>query len=257
MSFFSKVLASVGIGGCKVDTKLAKASFVQGEQIDGVIAITGGKIDQQIEHLYIEVCCKYDVENDDNGVSTQTAVLSRQLITQNITVLEGEEKEVPFSFQLPYDTPMTYGKTKVWLQTSGDIKNAMDPNDTDFIKVEPNQLSSSILHSMEDIGFRLREVVCEEVPRRLRDKYPFAQEWEFVPASGEFRGRLDEIELIFMKQNESNVELLIEVDRRARDFGSFLSEFMETDETKLRVCLSVNDIPQMEAKLTELIRKYA
>ena len=75
MSFFSKVLASVGIGGCKVDTKLAKASFVQGEQIDGVTAITGGKIDQQIEHLYIEVCCKYDVENDDNGVSTQTAVL--------------------------------------------------------------------------------------------------------------------------------------------------------------------------------------
>ena len=38
-----------------------------------------------------------------------------------------ENREIPFSFQLPYETPLTYGKSKVWIKTGMDIKNALDP----------------------------------------------------------------------------------------------------------------------------------
>lgn len=41
MSFFNKMLASIGIGGAKVDTKLEKSAYTAGETIRGQVEIYG------------------------------------------------------------------------------------------------------------------------------------------------------------------------------------------------------------------------
>ena len=55
MSFFNKMLASVGIGSAKVDTKLEKSSYEAGEQIKGEVEIYGGNVEQQVNAIYLTI----------------------------------------------------------------------------------------------------------------------------------------------------------------------------------------------------------
>lgn len=65
MSFFNKVLASVGVGGAKVDTKLEKSEFTAGEIMQGVVEVVGGNLEQQIDAIYLTVNTTYIRESND------------------------------------------------------------------------------------------------------------------------------------------------------------------------------------------------
>lgn len=45
MSFFNKMLASVGIGSAQIDTKLEKDRLKPGEMISGIIEVRGGNVE--------------------------------------------------------------------------------------------------------------------------------------------------------------------------------------------------------------------
>lgn len=67
MSFFNKILASAGIGSAKVDTLVDQAVYVPGEELSGIMRIKGGKIDQEIGKIDIELKTEYIVEHDDKN----------------------------------------------------------------------------------------------------------------------------------------------------------------------------------------------
>ena len=69
MSFFNKVLASVGIGAATVDTKLERDQVVPGEEIKGIVEIRGGNVEQKIDDIYLSVNTQYVKESDDRKVS--------------------------------------------------------------------------------------------------------------------------------------------------------------------------------------------
>jgi sporulation-control protein len=256
MSIFNKVFASVGIGAARVDTKLYENRFTAGQEIRGVVEITGGSISQQVDEIYITLNTTYIKERNDSKLSQQ-AIIDKFRISESFTIEANEKKEIPFSYTLPLDIPVTMGKTKVWLQTGLDIKNAMDPTDRDFIDVGPSQIMTAVLNTVSDLGFRLRKVDCEEAPYKFKRRLPFIQEFEFVPMSGSFRGKLDELELVFFPQSESSVEILMEVDRRARGLGSFLAEALEMDESLVRFTVSTSEIPQLKEKIHSIIKRYS
>lgn len=258
MSFFNKVLASVGVGSAKIDTKLENDVLVQGEEVRGVIEVRGGNVKQDIDAFYLTLQTTYIREANDSNVRT-TADIERILVSEGITVDANELVQVPFSFILPLDTPLSYGRTKVWISTGADIKRAIDPSDRDYIQVHASPLAASVINAMGELGFRMREAVCESAPRRLQGRLPFVQEFEFVPYQGDFSRKLDEVEIIFLNQSNHQLELLIEVDRRAR-FGSvtsMLAEAMDMDETKARLTFTANDIPNMTNKLYNIINAYS
>ncbi|MDQ0214424.1 sporulation-control protein [Oikeobacillus pervagus] len=255
MSFFNKVLASVGIGSAKVDTKLEKSSFIAGEYMNGVVEINGGQIEQKIDAIYITILTTYIRESNDKKYTDHAAIQKVQ-ISDPFTIQANEIKTIPFSLQLPLDTPITYGRSRVWLATGLDIKNAVDPHDKDFIEVRPNSLTSAILEEIQKLGFRLREVECEQASNRIRRRYPFIQEFEFVPTSGPFRGKLDELEVMFLEQSEQSTEILLQVDRRARGIGSFLAEALEMDESFVRLSVAIEDLPQLRSILQQTISKH-
>jgi len=62
---FDKMLSSFGIGSAKVDTKLHKNSYIAGEELTCVVEITGGKVEQKIDEIYLSVKTKYIKERDD------------------------------------------------------------------------------------------------------------------------------------------------------------------------------------------------
>ena len=59
MSLFKKVLASVGIGGAKVDTKLERDTLAPGDIGRGIVEIMGGNLEQSIESIYLSLNTTY------------------------------------------------------------------------------------------------------------------------------------------------------------------------------------------------------
>ncbi|MCH6268127.1 MULTISPECIES: sporulation protein [Neobacillus] len=256
MSLFNKMFASVGIGAATVDTKLEKDTYMPGETVKGVVEIKGGKVDQQIDEIYLALNTTYLKESDDRKY-TVTATIDRFRITTPFTINVNEKREIPFTFQLPYDTPLSIGRSKVWVSTGLDIKGAVDPGDKDYLKVVPNPLMSAVFDAVDSLGFRIREADCEEAPRRLRGRLPFVQEFEFVPVSGSFRGRLDELEVVFFPAGNGGLDLMFQVDRKARGLSGLFSEALGTDETNVRMTVTNSDIPSLRQQIQNVIGRYS
>lgn len=251
---FQKFLASVGIGSAKVDTVLAKDEYVAGEEIKGVVHITGGSVEQDIDSIYLTLSTSYVREVDDRKMTT-TYDLERVRLTDPITIGPNEKREISFAFSLPYETPLTLGRKTVWVHTGLDIKRSVDPGDRDYIQVSPNALLNSVLRAVDQLGFRLRQFECEELPHRLRGRIPFAQEFEFVPVSGQYYGKLDELELLVMPQSLDRLDIVMEVDRKAHGLAGLFAEAMDLDERLIRFTVTSADIPVMEQKINNYISR--
>ncbi|WP_409288766.1 sporulation protein [Peribacillus sp. SCS-37] len=256
MAFFNKVLASIGIGNSEVDTRLETDRYMPGDKVTGTVEIKGGSVEQKIDEIYLGVCTQYVKEVDDKKY-TQKAVMLKHRLNDAFTIGAGEMKNIPFTFDLPEDVPLTYGKTKVWIETGLDIKNAVDPSDEDYIQIEPGPLVHSVLLGLTELGFRLRQAENKAGSRRHHGAEPFLQEFEFVPVSGKYHGRLDELEVTFLKSGQDAADLLIQVDRKARGLAGLFAEAMEMDETMVRSSVSRRDIPKMQETLDRIIERYA
>lgn len=249
---FQKFLASVGIGNAKVDTVLEKDEYIVGEEILGEVHITGGSVSQQIESIYLTLSTSYIREVDDKKITT-TYDLERVRLTEPFSVEPNEKREIPFSFKMPVETPLTLGMKTVWIHTGLDIKRSIDPSDRDYIQVLPNALLNSVLESVNQLGFKARHIECEELPYRLRKQVPFAQEFEFVPVSGQYYGKLDELELLILPSAYDRLEIIMEVDRKSRGLAGLFAEALDLDEKVMRFTVTNEDIPMMKETINNYI----
>ena len=254
MSLFKKVLSSVGIGSAKVDTVLYEDRFVPGEVMEGVVKIKGGSLEQDIEEIYFTIQTSYQVEKDDTKV-TKTAVLESFKLGESLRIRAGEEVEIPISLILPFDTPLTVGRTKVWVATGLDIKGAVDPSDKDYVDVVAGEVMGALFDSLEELGFELYDAECEAV-NRFRARLPFVQEFELKPRSGPFRGRFDELEII-CNPYEDGADFYIELDRRARGISGFFAEMLDADEVGLNLKVSRYELDELTDRLYDLLNSYS
>lgn len=255
MSYFNKILASIGIGSAIVDTKLERSRVAQGEEIRGIVEIRGGNTEQKIDDIYLTINTQYLQESNDRKMNV-TAVIERIRLAESFTISANERREIPFSFVLPLDTPVTLGRTRVWVATGLDIKHAVDPKDKDFLEVQPGKLLGAVLDAISSLGFRIREVECEKAPYRMKRRLPFIQEFEFVPISGSFRRKLDELELVFQPKSSQEADLYFQIDRKPQGLGGLLAEALEMDESNIRMSVSLEDIPLLKQKLQAMIQQY-
>ena len=253
MALFNKVLASIGIGNAKVDTKLEKAKYTAGDVMRGAVFVTGGNVAQEVDSIYVTVMTTYEREIDDRKV-TDEAVVIKEKLNEPFTIGAGETREFPLEMVLPHETPVTQGKTRVWVATGLDIKQAVDPSDKDYIDVQPTVLAEEVLNGVRSLGFRLREVECQQA---RMTRYPFVQEFEFVPVTGAYAGKLDELEVTFLQQSKDEVTVLLQVDKRARGLGGFLAEAMGTDETNVRLHIKREELSRIPSLLDETICRFA
>ncbi|MCR2804550.1 sporulation protein [Paenibacillus soyae] len=260
MSFFNRMMASVGIGAAKVDTLLEKTNYYPGEEIRGVVRIQGGAVNQRIEGIDLSVMTYYIKEVNDSKVQ-ENVELGRVRVSPPLDVLPNERKEIGFAFQLATNTPLSIGRTPVWIKTTADIRSAMDPTDNDRIEVMPTYAQNTVLQAIEAIGFRMKTAETVYAPRLGGSYSPFVQEFEFIPYSGPYRGRLDELELVFLRNHGASLELLLQIDRKATSLFGMFAEAMDMDESFVRVTISGDDVqrgPQHVASvLDQIIARYA
>lgn len=250
-----KILASIGIGNAQVDTKLDRSRYTAGDVINGVVEIKGGNAAQDIDTIYLTVYTTFIQEINDHK-HTSNAAVARYEVSQPFTIHRDEFKSIPFSFKLPYTTPATLGKTRVWVQTELDIKMAVDPTDKDFIEVAPTPLANEVLAAVKRLGFRQRKVECEKAPARIHSPHVFIQEFEFTATNPAYRSRLDELEVTFINQSAESVDLLLQIDRRARGLGSLFSEMLDMDESFVRLTFTDRDALTIESTLRQTIERY-
>lgn len=248
---FKKLLASIGVGAAQVDTRLFKAVLCPGEMLEGEVKITGGDVEQEIDDIYLKVITEYEREAGDSTVQ-EKCLLANYRLSEKFTLQPEGRKKIPFSFLLPYETPLTMGRQPVYLQTGLDIKSALDPKDKDAIEVIAHPLMQDVLKAVENIGFKLAEVDCEYAPHW--GKYPFVQEFEFKP-TGKYRHRLDELEVIF-NLSFNQLEVLLQVDKKARGWKGLWQEAFNLDERYVRLRVT-EYTTNLETMLDEAIANYS
>lgn len=145
----NKLAASIGIGAAKVDAILNTPDVQQGGTVAGTIKIIGGKAEQHIDAVDIHLMTTVKTEVDDRPVYSSFPI-EKFSVPLNETVGNGDLIEFPFEFELHKEAPITTlnihnNKCQVWLQTSLDIDNAIDPTDKDLINVYPCDTVAKIL----------------------------------------------------------------------------------------------------------------
>ncbi|WP_081661529.1 sporulation protein [Halopiger djelfimassiliensis] len=182
--------------------------------------------------------------------SRRTATIDSFRIADSFTIEPDEDRSFTVSIDVPYHTPVTAGRTDVWIDTGLDIDWAVDPDDRDPVEIEPDPLRRELFDALESIGFTLRTATCEATESLFADRR-FVQELEFVPRSGPFAGELDELEVVPLPEGDG-FDLLLEVDRR----GGLLSEHFDADERHDQVSLRHDNGDSLEERLRATIERH-
>ncbi|WP_062270541.1 sporulation protein [Endozoicomonas arenosclerae] len=213
---FDKLKASLGFGAAKVDTVLDNIALTQGDELTGTIYVKGGDVEQTIAAISLSFNTEVK-EESDSGVSYQTFPLGEMVLTDSFNIQPGEEQQIPFSWPLHAETPVTVlntqnNQSRFWVETQLDIEFAVDPSDRDFIEIHPLPVVAGVIHAIEQSGF---ELVKSDVEKGFLQGSNFSsqsgcyQEIEFLKQG--FLGS-KEIELSFVLENEQ-VHCLGEVDK--------------------------------------------
>ncbi len=254
---FKKALATLGIGGASLDAVLDSASAVPGGRLAGRITVRGGRVEQEIRSIQLAVETDYVDEHDDFS-TTHTHALGVYRLPGAVRAAPGSEQQIPFAIEVPWGAPLTMGTQRSWLTSRLDVEGAVDPTDRDEVRILPTPLQARLLDALGELGFVLRQARCEK--SRLGRGVPFVQEIEVRPGPGPFRGRLDEMDVIAWA-GPASLDVVLEVDRRARGLGSLLAELADLDETRLSLRFTDADLAhpasQWAARLQAAIQPHA
>lgn len=238
------ILNRIGIGSAEVDTILETETVQPGDSIPAHIEITGGSDDQEVENIDLAVMTRYEVEGDEGSAYRNVAIRETEL-TNGFTIAAGEERTVDAGeIEIPEDTPVTVGRTKVWIDTGLDIDWSVDPSDEDHLEVRPGRYLTAVMDAVEALGFGLHE--AENTEAGGFGASGFVQEFEYRPARGSrYASDLDEIELFPTRRGDS-LELAIEVDKRGLGL-------LDMDESHHTITIRTTDVDEIRGRIASLI----
>ncbi|MEU6982116.1 sporulation protein [Streptomyces sp. NPDC046324] len=220
---FKRLLGSLGIGGPAVDTVLDPGTVTPGGSLTGQVHLKGGDADFTIEHITLELVARVEAEHED-GESEGMVVFDRFTVGGNLRLAEGEQRSVPFTVSLPWETPITelYGQglgIALGVRTELGVAGAKDKGDLDPLAVRPLPVQEAILEALGQLGFGFKSADLELGHiRGTGQQLPFYQEIEITPAP-QYAHQVNEIEVTFLA-GPAGMEVVLEADKR----GGFLSE---------------------------------
>lgn len=219
---FKRLLGSLGVGGPTVDTVLAPGAARPGAALTGEVRLKGGTADFDIEHIALELVARVEAEHE-GGEGEGVAAFDRFVVGGGFRLGEGEERTVPFSVPLPWETPVTelYGQglgIVLGVRTELSVAGARDKGDLDRLAVAPLPAQEAILEALGQLGFGFRSADLEYgriggTGQRL----PFYQEIELTPAP-QYAHQVNEIELTFLA-HPGGLEVVLEADKRGGLFS--------------------------------------
>ncbi|WP_167409636.1 sporulation protein [Streptomyces africanus] len=219
---FKRLLGSLGLGGPTVDTVLDPGAARPGGTLTGQVHLKGGNAGYDIEHITLELVARVEAEHAE-GESEGVVAFDRFTVAGGFRLAEGEQRSIPFSVPLPWETPITelHGRPLgivLGVRTELSVAGARDKGDLDPLTVGPLPAQEAVLEALGRLGFGFRSADLEfghigGTGQRL----PFYQEIELAP-SPQYADQVNEIEMTFLA-HPGGMEVVLEADKR----GGFLS----------------------------------
>lgn len=220
---FKRLLGSLGVGGPTVDTVLDPGAARPGGSLTGQVHLKGGDSDFDIEHITLELVARVEAERDE-GESEGVVAFDRFIAGGGFRLAAGEQRSVPFTAMLPWETPVTelYGQPLgivLGVRTELAVAGAKDKGDLDQLTVGPLPVQEAILEALGQLGFGFKSADLEY--GRIGgtgQQLPFYQEIELTPAP-QYAHQVNEIELTFLA-TPGGMEVVLEADKRGGLFSS-------------------------------------
>ncbi|CAM4165124.1 sporulation protein [Kibdelosporangium persicum] len=219
---FSKVLASFGQGGAKVDAQLLDRSVRPGGPLRGQIVLIGGQVDQEVQGLGVTLLARVEHSDERGAVSLVDMPFQNTNLASNAVVRAGQQLTVPFEVHLPWETPITtvLGKhlsgMAIGLQTQLDLGGSVvDPQDIDAVAIEPLPAQHRILDAFSRLGFQFRAGGLEKNKvTGLDQQLPFYQEVRFAPSPA-FGQAFFEVAVTFLASS-AGMQVVLDVQKKVR-----------------------------------------
>ncbi|OKK02595.1 sporulation protein [Streptomyces sp. CB03234] len=219
---FKRLLGSIGVGGPAVDTVLTPGAVLPGGSLTGEVQLKGGNADFDIEHISLELVARAEAETDD-GEHEGTVAFERYTVAGGFRLAEGEQRSIPFSVTLPWETPITelHGQplgVVLGVRTELGVAGAKDKGDLDPLTVGPLPVQEAILEAFGQLGFGFKSADLEYGHIGGTGQHlPFYQEIEITP-SPQYAHAVNEIEVTFLA-GPGGMEVILEADKRGGLFS--------------------------------------
>ncbi|MEU6300373.1 sporulation protein [Streptomyces erythrochromogenes] len=213
---FKRLLGSIGVGGPTVDTALAPGAVLPGGRLAGEVRLKGGRAAFDIEHITLELTARVEAETDD-GEHEGAVVFDRFKVGGGFRLDEDEERTLPFTVTLPWETPVTelHGQPLgivLGVRTELGVAGAKDKGDLDPLRIAPLPVQEAVLEALGQLGFGFKSADLEY--GRIGgtgQQLPFYQEIELTPAP-RYAHAMREVEVTFLA-NAGGVEVVLEADK--------------------------------------------
>ncbi|SCG52142.1 sporulation protein [Micromonospora halophytica] len=221
---FKRLMQAMGVGGPSVETVLANPHCRPGGQLEGRIQVAGGDHGVDISYVALGLVTRVEVEGADSEYNTNQE-FARQQVTGPFRLEAGQRYDIPFRFQVPWETPLTdlYGQRlhgmTMGLRTELEVARSVDSGDLDAVSVHPLPAQERLLEALLRLGFRFARADVERGHiYGVRQSLPFYQEIEFFPAP-QYARAINQLELTFITEPRQT-QVVLEIDKR----GGVLSE---------------------------------
>jgi sporulation-control protein len=214
---FNKMLGSLGVGGPTVDTVLDGRLVTPGGTLTGQVHLRGGKAAFDIQHITLELVALVEAERA-GGEQRGTVVFQRFTVGGGFPLKAEEQRSLPFSLSLPWETPFTemHGQplgVALGVRTELAIAAAKDSGDMDPLIVSPLPAQAAVLQALGELGFAFKSADLELGHiRGSGQQLPFYQEIELY-AAPQYAHVLRELEVTFLT-TPAGMEVILEADKR-------------------------------------------
>jgi sporulation-control protein len=216
---FKRMWQSLGVGGPSVETVLDTAACRPGGILEGhVHVLAGGERRIDVEYLAVALITRVAVTGGDGDFRTDQE-FHRQRLTGSFQLEPGARHDLPFRFEVPWQTPITelYGQRlhgmTMGLSTELEVAQSVDRSDLDAVEVHPLPAQERILDALLRLGFRFDRADLElGRVHGVEQTLPFYQEIEFHPPSTYATG-ISQLEVTFLPTPE-RLQVVLEIDRR-------------------------------------------
>ena len=237
----TRFLSRLGIGGASVDTRLPEGEVSPGQAVDLTIEIEGGRADQPIDELYLDLRTR---------IGDEERVVAEFVTAESTTVPAGESQTISTALTIPPWTPITREDCQVWLKTGLDVSWAVEPSDEDDLDITPGRYVVSLFAAVEALEFEYEGSEIRD-PAWL-DDWPFVQAFRFTPTTEPYRSDVDSLTVV-AQPREADLKTVLEIDRReaAEEFTD-----VEYDEQEIVHIFQMADAGRIRRQLEELLEQY-
>ncbi|MGI5153260.1 sporulation protein [Plantactinospora sp. CA-294935] len=239
---FKRLMQAMGVGGPSVETVLTNPNCRPGGYLEGQVHVAGGDHPVDVEYVSLGLVTRVEVESGDNEYNT-TQEFQRQRVTGPFRLESGQRHDLPFRFEVPWETPLTeiggrhlHGMT-MGLRTELEVARAVDKGDLDPVAVYPLPAQERVIDALVQLGFRFSRADVERGRiYGVQQSLPFYQEIEFYPGP-QYARAINQLELTFVATPQQ-LQIVLEIDKRGglftegRDaFGRFTVDYASVDRT--------------------------